>query len=1021
MFSMLQSCACSRSSAARRAAVVAATLVAIACLGLTAPSRASAATAACGYGTGGYQANTLCWLDMSGYSFSQSSASGGQAMTVPLAGGYTASFTVTTTPVSGRTFSPVNAVAFPTWPGAYIGTHAYLSTPGKPALYQTQNSGSDTVTVSNLAVTDSAGQPISGYGLVVADAESTDRSESLTFSSDVPLDEISTSTTQYPYCGNGLTGVGTTSVTCVGGQSGVSDGALVLQANTPTRLSATMNGGGLQAEAFAIVTSKLTVDKQIVGRVKSTDSFDVTATSPEGTAIGTASTGSGNSASTGALTVLPRSAGLAYTLAEAPTAGSGTLASDYSQSWSCANAATDSTTPLPSGSGSSVQVSPAPGDDITCTVTNTQLPADLSIAKTVAPTSLTTGQTATYTYRVVNNGPSSATNLNVTDTLPAGETFVSAGSGCSYAATTRTVSCPLATLAAGATQTYSVLVKVAGAGGTQISNTAQVTSATPDSDTANNQSSASVTITPSADLSIVKTASPTPGVPGTNETYTLRVSNAGPDRAANVKVSDPLPVGLTFVSADTGCTQQAGVVTCSLDGLRAGESHTFTVVARLDADRTAGVVNTATVTSDTDDPDPNDNSSTTSAPLGPKADLSIVKTASTDTVQAGGQATYTLTVVNHGPSAATGVTVIDQPPAVLSVVAVHAGQGSCTARAGVVCQIGTLPPGGSTQVLVTVSVAPTASGKVANVGTVIGQQPDPDKGDNSSTSSVTVPPSTTPPPVPPSSTSQPVAGLSVVKRVNARRAQVGQALTYTIRVTNHGPDAAAGVTVTDTPRIALTHVSIHPSRGKCATGLPIHCRLGRLASGAHVRIVVHGRPRRSGDERNVVSATSAARDPKLGDNLARATTRLRAPRSPAPRLQLRKTATPRSVVAGHDVRFRITVRDPGTVAIGHVTVCDRLPAELLFVRATPHAKLAAGGECWTIGRLAAHATKRFVLIANAASSAHGGRVVNHATVRAPGVRRVSATAAVRLQPAPHVGCGSVEGPGDASAPLLPDC
>lgn len=67
--------------------------------GLLGPAASSAATpVACGYGTGGAQAQTLCWLDMSAYSFATSGGVSGQPMTVTLPGGYTISFTMTTRP-----------------------------------------------------------------------------------------------------------------------------------------------------------------------------------------------------------------------------------------------------------------------------------------------------------------------------------------------------------------------------------------------------------------------------------------------------------------------------------------------------------------------------------------------------------------------------------------------------------------------------------------------------------------------------------------------------------------------------------------------------------------------------------------------------------------------------------------------------------------------------------------------------------------------------------------------------------
>jgi uncharacterized repeat protein (TIGR01451 family) len=67
-----------------------------------------------------------------------------------------------------------------------------------------------------------------------------------------------------------------------------------------------------------------------------------------------------------------------------------------------------------------------------------------------------------------------------------------------------------------------------------------------------------------ADLEISKADSPDPVTVGDNLTYTITVTNNGPDAAANVVVTDTLPSGVTFVSASPGCVHAAGVVTCNL-------------------------------------------------------------------------------------------------------------------------------------------------------------------------------------------------------------------------------------------------------------------------------------------------------------------------------------------------------------------------------------------------------------------------------------------------------------------------
>jgi uncharacterized repeat protein (TIGR01451 family) len=988
-----------RPSRPRRALIGAAAIIAtIAVAIMAAPASASAATTVqCGYGTGGTQAQTLCWLDMSAYSFAQSSSAAGQPMTVSLPGGYTISFTVTTRSNGGRPFSSLNPVKFPTFSGAYNGNHAYTATPGKPALYQTTNGGGDVVTLTNIAVTDSTGAPVKGYGFVVADAEATDTNESTTYGSNVPLKQLSTSTAQFPYCGKGLTGVGTTSVTCTGGQTGgASDGAIVLQADTPSQISAALLGGGLQAVAFAIVTSKLTLNKTVVGRVKATDSFDLSAASPEGTVIGSATTGAANSASTGTLTVLPRTNGSAFTLSEAPTPGSGTLMSDYSRSWSCTNAATASTTPLPSGSGTAVQVAPQPGDDIICTVTNTQLPADLSITATPASDTTQSGDDDTYKLVAANAGPSSATNTVVSFQLPPGATFVSAGPDCTFA--DGTVTCTAGTIAPGASASFSVVVTLNGPAG-PVSASASVTSDTPDSNPADNAATAVVTLTPTADLSLTKSASPTPAVPGGDETFTLTANNAGPDAAEDVKVSDPLPAGLTFESSADGCTFAAGTVTCTTPALAAGDSHSFTFVARVARSRKVGVVNTATVDSSTADPDPNDNSAVASAPLGPPADLAIIDTASTSSLAAGGEITYTVIAHNDGPNDASGVVISDQLPAGETVISVTPSQGRCSTATGVVCRLGPLPAGGSAQVLVTVKVKPNAVGPLKNVVTVISGQPNRNPARAKGTSTVHVRRPVVAPGTPPSKArpSQPVSDLAIVKHASVKVAYPGQRIRYTLRVSNVGHRAAPHVTLADTAALGLKIVSIHVAHGSCQVGTPLRCSLGRLHAGAHRSIVIVAQVHKAGHERNAASVTTAGADRHLRNNLSHASTSVR------PILTLRKTASVKSVTVGHDVRYRLAVTNPTAIAVARVAVCDRLPSPLQYVGSAPAARLRLGRHCFSVRSLGAHHSRSFTLIANAAPG-HAGRVVNHATATAPGARGAGASAAVNVIAVPRSPC-----------------
>jgi uncharacterized repeat protein (TIGR01451 family) len=114
----------------------------------------------------------------------------------------------------------------------------------------------------------------------------------------------------------------------------------------------------------------------------------------------------------------------------------------------------------------------------------------------------------------------------------------------------------------------------------------------------------------SADLSIVKTGAST-AAGSANVVYTIVVTNNGPTGASGVTVTDVLPAGTTFVSAQTtqGVCNGTTTVICSLGALNNGSNATITLTIQMPA--ASGVVsNTATVTAAENDPTPANNSST---------------------------------------------------------------------------------------------------------------------------------------------------------------------------------------------------------------------------------------------------------------------------------------------------------------------------------------------------------------------------------------------------------------------------
>lgn len=418
---------------------------------------------------------------------------------------------------------------------------------------------------------------------------------------------------------------------------------------------------------------------------------------------------------------------------------------------------------------------------------------DLAVAKTDSPDPVNAGNNLTYTIEVTNSGPTTATNVIFTDTLPAGVSFVSATPSqgtCSFDAANNAVLCDLGVLASPAVATstfdendedWTVVGGALGpnyfpAGGNPggyISAVDQVTdifwywqapskflgdvsaahghmltfdlrqSNTSDQDTAQVD-----IFLEGASLTLTFDTSPNPGTDWT--AYTILMDETAGWEVLGTGIPPTLVQMLDVLSALTDLRIRGeyrfGANTGDLDNVvlnRAPAFATITVVVTVDPSTADGTVltNSAEVMAAEPDRDPSNNVATEDTTVRSEADLAIIKADSPDPVNVGDNLSYTLEVSNNGPSDATDVIMTDVLPTGVTFVSSTPDPPTCTESGGMVtCDLDTMASGANESVSIVVTVEISAAVMITNTASVTATEPDPDPSNNTAIEDTTIRP-----------------------------------------------------------------------------------------------------------------------------------------------------------------------------------------------------------------------------------------------------------------------------------------
>jgi uncharacterized repeat protein (TIGR01451 family) len=618
--------------------------------------------------------------------------------------------------------------------------------------------------------------------------------------------------------------------------------------------------------------------------------------------------------------------------------------------------------------------------------------ADLALSVTPSATSVSSGGALSYSFSVTNNGPDTASAIQVSANLPPG--FNATGSlpsGCGVSS--QTLTCNLSsTLANGAAANIGPVngtVSAAGGSTLTLSSSVSITSSSAPQDpvSSNNTVTANVQVTPGSDVRLSKTASvSSPVLVGSTFNYVLSSYYTG-DNPTNLSISDTVPSNFqilnaaSFTSNGWSCTVSGQTVGCSRaqGGSAAGNNVAIGSIT-LDVRAVSpgnGVVNTASVSSSTSDPNPSNNNGQVSLNVvEPTADLSASKAGPNPALAStGSNWTWTVSMRNSGPAALTGTArLVDTVPVGITVQAYTAtNDWSCAPAAPFTAASGNQT---ITCTREYTAASPLAAGAwtpqieyevgAANAANYVNSvcassaasangtpPPDGNSANDCASHSMTV------------QAAADSADLSLNKTASPATVAAGDVLTYTLEIVNTGPQTSNDVTLSDTldtlinsgagPTgqgfIDATISAGNSTGGSCtstasgSTARDLSCSFTSApvcTAGSNCPVVtVRVRPGGDGGSRtntaSVVSATVA--DPVGSNNSASAKNTV----DPRADVTVSKSASPSSGVAGQNLTYVVTARNNGPSRAQTVGIIDTLPLDVTFVSATA----SGGGSCGT--------------------------------------------------------------------------
>ncbi|MBQ2653645.1 MAG: DUF11 domain-containing protein [Methanobrevibacter sp.] len=558
---------------------------------------------------------------------------------------------------------------------------------------------------------------------------------------------------------------------------------------------------------------------------------------------------------------------------------------------------------------------------------------DLEISKLVSASDVYVNHFVEWTIIVVNNGPFTAKDVIVNDTLPQGIEIIS----CSHAYEQKGDSLiwKLGDVEVNDPVEIMLFTRVLGEG--ELENFVCVNTTTDESDYDNNNASNTTFVNPICDLIINKTVNASNVYVNDSVEWTITVINVGPSIALNVKVADTLPEGAVILSYDTHSVGSFDEETriWEIGQLNANEPVSLVLVTKIIAE--GRITNVVTVNTTTTESDETNNAANNTTVADPVCDLIITKAVNASSIHTGDSVEWTIAVVNVGPSAAENVKVTDILPQGTVILAYDTHSVGSFDEETRIWEIGQLNANEPVSLVLVTKIL--TDGNITNKASVDTSTYEPDKTNNEANNTTVA---------------NPICDLEIVKVADSITVNINENVIWTIIVTNHGPSAALNVVVEDVLPDSLTLIGTKASVGSYSNGIWM---IGNLGVNASETLELTTQAVELGTITNVASVNSTTPDSDESNNKAQNTTEV----LPVCDLEITKLVNASSVDVKGLVEWTITVVNNGPCTARDVTVSDVLPDGLKLISATPSVGSYTDG-IWTIGDLTSSSSQTLVLI-----------------------------------------------------------